>query len=54
MTRPIVRQLDLAVLLVALCALGPLLTGCGGGGDIQDEREPARPPLCQQRPEVCL
>lgn len=40
------RYFGLAVLLVALCGLGPALTGCGGGGDVPaDEPQPKR---CEQ------
>lgn len=56
MSRVIARQLGTAVLLVVLCALGPVLTGCGGGADLEDptaQREPSWPRMCIERPEVC-
>ena len=55
MSRVIARQLGTAVLLVVLCALGPLLTGCGGG-DMEEppaERVPSWPQFCIEKPEAC-
>lgn len=48
------RPLLMATALVALALLGPLLAGCGGGGDdtppLPETRWPAH---CTQNPEAC-
>lgn len=53
MSRVIARQLGTAVLLVVLCAVGPLLSGCGGGEDEHEERVPTWPQFCIEKPEAC-